>query len=64
MEGGVRPLLPTCSVEFNDFSELERITRRTACVLAEPVQGEAGVRPPRPGYLDARADAATKSARC
>ena len=48
------PLLPDVqAVEFNDFSELERITHRTACVLAEPVQGEAGVRPPRPGYLEA-----------
>ena len=41
------------AIEFNDFGELERITRRTACVLAEPVQGEAGVRPPVPGYLEA-----------
>lgn len=49
-KGAFRPLLPDVqAVEFNDFSELERITRRTACVLAEPVQGEAGVRPPRPG---------------
>ncbi len=38
-----RPLLPDVqSIEFNDFAALERITRRTACVLAEPVQGEAG----------------------
>lgn len=49
-----RPLLPDVqAIEFNDFDELRRITRRTACVLAEPVQGEAGVRPPQPGYLEA-----------
>lgn len=49
-----RPLLPDVqAIEFNDFAQLERITRRTACVLAEPVQGEAGVRPPQPGYLEA-----------
>ncbi|MDE5623807.1 MAG: aminotransferase class III-fold pyridoxal phosphate-dependent enzyme, partial [Alistipes sp.] len=49
-----RPLLPDVqAIEFNDFAELERITSRTACVLAEPVQGEAGVRPPAPGYLQA-----------
>ena len=49
-----RPLLPDVqSIEFNDFAALERITRRTACVLAEPVQGEAGVRPPAAGYLEA-----------
>ncbi len=49
-----RPLLPDVqAIEFNDFAQLERITRRTACVLTEPVQGEAGVRPPKPGYLEA-----------
>ena len=53
-KGSFRPLLPDVqAIEFNDFAQLERITRRTACVLAEPVQGEAGVRPPRPGYLEA-----------
>lgn len=49
-----RPLLPDVqSIEFNNLEQLERITSRTACVLAEPVQGEAGVRLPRPGYLEA-----------
>lgn len=53
-KGAFRPLLPDVrAIEFNDFDQLERITRRTACVLAEPVQGEAGVRPPQPGYLEA-----------
>ncbi len=53
-KGAFRPLLPDVqAIEFNDFASLERITRRTACVLAEPVQGEAGVRPPAPGYLEA-----------
>ena len=53
-KGAFRPLLPDVqAISFNDFDDLKRITRRTACVLAEPVQGEAGVRPPRPGYLEA-----------
>lgn len=53
-KGAFRPLLPDVeAIEFNDFEALKRITRRTACVLAEPVQGEAGVRPPREGYLEA-----------
>ncbi len=53
-KGAFRPLLPdTDSIEFNDFTMLERITERTACVLAEPVQGEAGVRVPVQGYLQA-----------
>lgn len=47
------PLLPEVGyLAFNDFSALDRITRRTACVLVEPVQGEAGVRLPEAGFLD------------
>ncbi|MDR2890239.1 MAG: aminotransferase class III-fold pyridoxal phosphate-dependent enzyme [Alistipes sp.] len=38
---------------FNDFSSLSRITEATACVVVEPVQGEAGVRLPAPGFLAA-----------
>lgn len=49
-----RPLLPdTKAIEFNSFEDLEQISERTACVLCEPVQGEAGVRPPQNGYLEA-----------
>ena len=49
-----RPLLPDFeALEFNEFAALERITERTACVVVEPVQGEAGVRPPAAGYLQA-----------
>ena len=49
-----RPLLPdTKAIEFNSFADLEQITERTACVLCEPVQGEAGVRVPVDGYLQA-----------
>lgn len=49
-----RPLLPaTKAIDFNDFGALSEITERTACVLCEPVQGEAGVRPPKEGYLQA-----------
>ena len=49
-----RPLLPDVqSLEFNDFEQLKRITTRTAAVLVEPVQGEAGVLLPREGFLEA-----------
>ena len=49
-----RPLLPdTKAIRYNSFEDLEQITERTACVLCEPVQGEAGVRPPVDGYLQA-----------
>ena len=53
-KGAFRPLLPDVqAIEFNDFGALERITRRTAAVLVEPVQGEAGVRLPAEGWLKA-----------
>ena len=49
-----RPLLPGFrSIEFNDFEALSSINEHTACVIAEPVQGEAGVRVPQNGYLQA-----------
>ena len=53
-KGAFRPLLPDVqAIEFNDPAQLERSPRRTAGVLVEPGQGEAGVRVPRPGYLEA-----------
>ena len=49
-----RPLLPDVrAIEFNDREALQLITRKTAAVLVEPVQGEAGVRLPEEGYLEA-----------
>ena len=49
-----RPLLPGCkALDYNSFEDLEQITEKTACVLCEPVQGEAGVRLPKEGYLQA-----------
>jgi acetylornithine/succinyldiaminopimelate/putrescine aminotransferase len=48
------PLLPGIDwLTFNDFEGLARIDRDTACVLVEPVRGEAGVRLPTPGFLQA-----------
>ncbi|MFZ5554977.1 MAG: aspartate aminotransferase family protein [Bacteroidota bacterium] len=49
-----RPLLPDVrQIVFNDFSQLEQITGKTACVIVEPVQGEAGIRPATKEYLEA-----------
>ncbi|MBQ6939719.1 MAG: aspartate aminotransferase family protein [Alistipes sp.] len=49
-----RPLLPDVkSIEFNSFDDLRHITQRTAGVLCEVVQGEAGVRLPDPEWLRA-----------
>ena len=49
-----RPLLPDVkSINFNSFEDLEHISERTAGVLCEVVQGEAGVRLPNPEWLKA-----------
>ena len=49
-----RPLLPDVRhLRFNNFEDLQHITTRTAGVLVEPVQGEAGVVVPAEGYLKA-----------
>lgn len=47
-----RPLLPNVRfLNFNNELELENISEKTACVLVEPVQGEAGIRLPENDYL-------------
>ena len=49
-----QPLLPNVEyLWFNNSDDLNRIDDETACVLVEPVQGEAGVIPPKEGYLQA-----------
>jgi len=48
-----RPLLPdTFQLVYNDEQSLESIDNKTACVIIEPVQGEAGVIYPENGFLD------------
>ncbi len=49
-----RPLLPdVAQIRFNNLDDLQYITSRTACVVSEVVQGEAGVVLPQSGYLEA-----------
>lgn len=56
-----RPLLPdTKLLNFNSFEDLGRITTRTAAVIVEPVQSEAGVRIPAPGFMMALRDRCTE----
>jgi ornithine--oxo-acid transaminase len=50
------PLLPgTASVPFGEMEALERklATRSFAAFIVEPIQAEAGIRLPPPGYLEA-----------
>ncbi|RYY85701.1 MAG: aspartate aminotransferase family protein, partial [Chitinophagaceae bacterium] len=49
-----RPLLPGIHhARYNDFAMIDRISTDTACVIAETVQAEAGVRPPSKAWLQA-----------
>ena len=53
-KAGFRPLIPaTKAIEFNNFDDIELISKKTAAVLVEPVQGEAGYIPSKQGYLKA-----------
>ncbi|MCX8490310.1 MAG: aspartate aminotransferase family protein, partial [Cyclobacteriaceae bacterium] len=49
-----RPLLSDVKfIDFNNTIDLDHITERTACVIMETIQGDAGVRVPRKEYLQA-----------
>jgi acetylornithine/N-succinyldiaminopimelate aminotransferase len=48
-----RPLLPdTYQIDFNDEYSLNLIDNKTACVIIEPIQGEAGVIAARGNFLE------------
>lgn len=49
-----RPLLPDVRfINFNAFEDLEQISEKTACVIVETIQGDAGVRIPSKEYMKA-----------
>ena len=49
-----RPLLPDVRfIDFNRIEDLKQITERTAAVIIEPIQGDAGVRIPAQAYMTA-----------
>ncbi len=49
-----RPLLPDVRhLHFNSFDDLEKLSERTACVVVEPIQAEAGIILPKEGFLQA-----------
>jgi acetylornithine/succinyldiaminopimelate/putrescine aminotransferase len=49
---GARPLVPGIKhIDFNSFRDIEKISKNTAAVILEPIQGEAGVILPEKNYL-------------
>jgi acetylornithine/N-succinyldiaminopimelate aminotransferase len=57
-----RPLLPdVLHLEYNSFESLEEITKQTACVIAETVQAEAGVKAPSAAWMQALRQKCTKT---
>lgn len=49
-----RPLLPDVKfINFNSIEDLKQITTKTACVIMETIQGDAGVRVPSQRYMRA-----------
>jgi len=49
-----RPLLPgTRMLRYNNLDDINLISSQTACVVVEPVQGEAGAIVPVKGFLEA-----------
>jgi acetylornithine/succinyldiaminopimelate/putrescine aminotransferase len=53
LKNAFRPLIPDVHfLQFNNFLDLERITEKTACVVAETIQAEAGIILPGQGFLE------------
>ena len=49
-----RPLIPDVQfLDFNAAADLHLITSKTACVIIEPIQGDAGVRIPSSSFMKA-----------
>ncbi len=47
-----RPLIPDVRhINFNSLVDIEKVTERTACVILEPIQAEAGILLPKNEYL-------------
>ncbi len=57
-----RPLLPNVTfIEYNNISDLIGITNKTACVVVETIQGEAGVVVPKKEFLVALRNKCTET---
>ena len=54
MKKSFRPLIPDVRIlEYNNIQALEAVSGRTACVIAETIQGEAGAMAPSEGFMKA-----------
>jgi acetylornithine/succinyldiaminopimelate/putrescine aminotransferase len=52
LKNAFRPLLPDVRlIEFNNYCHLEKISTRTACVVIELIQAEAGINPVEEYFL-------------
>lgn len=59
LKNAYRPLIPDIRfLQFNNFKDLEKISEKSACVVAETIQAEAGIILPENEFLE------TLSARC
>jgi acetylornithine/succinyldiaminopimelate/putrescine aminotransferase len=57
-----RPLLPdVLHLEYNSFKSLDEISEKTACVIAETIQAEAGIIVPSKEWLQALRKKCTES---
>jgi acetylornithine/succinyldiaminopimelate/putrescine aminotransferase len=53
LKNAFRPLVPGVKqLAFNDFDDLDNINQKTACVVIEPIQAEAGIILPEEGFLE------------
>ncbi len=49
-----RPLIPDVkTLEYNNISQIQEITEKTACVVFEPIQAASGIHVPTPQYFAA-----------
>lgn len=61
-QSAFKPLLPSVNfIQFGEISDLSLITEKTACVIIETVQGDAGVRIASQAYMTALREKCTET---
>lgn len=61
-QSSFKPLLPQVDfITFNDIDSLELISDKTACVLIETIQGDAGLRKPTQQFISALREKCTET---